>query len=151
MSKQSHSGKLKLHIILNSHLDPIWQWGIGNGIDDIIATSRSACDLLDDYPQIHMSRGEAWCYEMVEKYDGATFERIRTFVREGRWHIVGGWYVQPDCNLASQESYRMHARISAKYFREKFGIERILTGYNVDSFGHSAFLPDFYQDEGFEN
>ncbi len=143
--------KLTVHVILNSHLDPIWLWGYGNGIDEVIATARSACDLLDDFPEIHITRGEAWFYEMLEKHDPATFKRVQQHVRDGHWHIVGGWYVQPDCNLASPETYAMHSKISGAYFQKKFSVGPCQTGYNVDSFGHGAYLPDFYTAAGMKN
>lgn len=55
-----------LHLVLNSHLDPVWLWTGDQGIGDVIATARTACDLLDDYPEIYLTRGEAWFYETVE-------------------------------------------------------------------------------------
>lgn len=143
--------KLIVHIILNSHLDPVWLWKQEQGIDEVISTARTACDLLDLYPEIHLTRGEAWFYETVERHDPATFARLRNHIAGGRLHVVGNWYVQPDCNLASPESYRMHGEIASAYFREKFGLEQVETGYNVDSFGHGAFLPDFYRACGVRN
>ena len=93
-----------VHIILNSHLD--------------LSTARTACDLLDAYPEINLTRGEAWFYETVERHDPATFERLRGHIAAGRLHVVGGWYVQPDCNLASPETYRRHNEFGGAYFRE---------------------------------
>ena len=61
--------KIKVHIVMNSHLDPIWLWDLEQGIDEIIATARTACDLLDDYPELHLIRGESMFYETVEKLD----------------------------------------------------------------------------------
>lgn len=142
--------KTVVHVVLNSHLDPIWLWKLEQGIDEVLATARTACDLLDDYPEIHLTRGESWFYEMVELHDPATFARLKAHIANGRLHVVGGWYVQPDCNLASPESYRKHGEIAGTYFREKFGVQA-RTGYNVDSFGHGAFLPDFYNEAGIVN
>ncbi len=142
--------KTVVHIILNSHLDPVWLWKLEQGIDEVIATARTACDLLDDYPEIHLTRGEAWFYETVEKNDPGTFRRLKKHIADGRLHVVGGWYVQPDCNLASPETYRKHGEIAGAYFREKFGVQ-VKTGYNVDAFGHSGFLPDFYNEAGISN
>ena len=139
-----------VHIILNSHLDPVWLWRLEQGIDEALSTARTACDLLDAYPEIHLTRGEAWFYETVERHDPATFERLRSHIAAGRLHVVGGWYVQPDCNLASPETYRRHNEFGGAYFREKFGV-KVRTGYNVDSFGHGAFLPDFYREAGVVN
>lgn len=143
--------KLVVHVILNSHLDPVWLWRMEQGIDEAIATARTACDLLDAYPEIHLTRGEAWFYETVEHFDPGTFDRLARHIAGGRLHVVGGWYVQPDCNLASPETYRRHGLVAGAYFRKKFGINLIRTGYNVDSFGHGAFLPDFYNGCGVSN
>ena len=60
-----------LHVILNSHLDPVWLWSRAQGEDAAIATARTTCDLLDEYPEIHATRGEAWFYETVERFDPA--------------------------------------------------------------------------------
>ena len=139
-----------VHFIVNSHLDPVWLWRREQGIDEVLSTARTACELLDDYPELHITRGEAWFYEIIENYAPALFERIHSHVAAGRWHIVGGWYVQPDCNLASPETYLRHGEISCRYFREKFGVT-VQTGYNVDSFGHTAMLPSFYAATGIKN
>ncbi|MGI5869515.1 MAG: hypothetical protein ACOX9C_08760 [Kiritimatiellia bacterium] len=139
-----------LHIILNSHLDPVWLWNRSQGEDAVLATARTTCDLLDEHPDIHITRGESWFYEVVEKYDPEVFRRMRRHVADGRLHVVGGWHVQPDCNLCSSFSYRLHAKVAGDYFRRKFGV-KVRTGYNVDSFGHAATLPDFYAEAGIEN
>ena len=139
-----------VHFIVNSHLDPVWLWRREQGIDEVLSTARTACELLDKYPELHITRGESWFYEIIENYAPALFERIRAHIAAGRWHIVGGWYVQPDCNLASPETYRNHGEIACRYFREKFGVT-VQTGYNVDSFGHNAMLPSFYAGAGIRN
>ncbi|MBR0458562.1 MAG: hypothetical protein IJJ26_04955 [Victivallales bacterium] len=143
--------KLVVHVVLNSHLDPVWRWGRGAGIDEAIATARTACDVLDDFPETHVTRGESWVYETVCELDPKTFKRMQKHVAAGRLHIVGGWYVQPDCNLPSPETFRMHARVAGEFFRKHFGIRQVATGYNVDSFGHGAYLPQFYSEAGFQN
>ena len=139
-----------VHLIVNSHLDPVWLWRREQGIDEVLSTGRTACDLLDRYPELVITRGESWFYEIIEKYAPALFARIRAYVASGRWHIVGGWYIQPDCNLASPETYLAHGRIACGYFRKKFGVS-VQTGYNVDSFGHNAMLPSFYAASGIRN
>ena len=65
-------GKIKVHIVMNSHLDPICLWNLDQGIDEIIATARTACDLLDDYPELHLIRGESMFYETVDTISEVT-------------------------------------------------------------------------------
>jgi len=40
----------------------------------------------------------------VEQSDPALFEEIRKRVADGHWVNVGGWWVEPDCNLPTGES-----------------------------------------------
>ncbi len=68
------------------------------------------------------------------------FEEIRQRVQEGRWEIVGGWWIQPDCNIPSGESFVRQGLYGQRYFKEKFGTTA-QAGYNVDSFGHNGTLP----------
>ena len=134
---------MKVHIILNSHLDPVWLWDKSAGIDEVIATARSACDMLDDYPEIFVTRGEAWFYDVLESCAPEVYARVKSHVASGRWQVVGNWYIQPDCNRPSPDSFRRQAEISRPTF-EKLGVKPSV-GYNVDSFGHAATLPDFYR------
>lgn len=113
----------------------------------MLNSARTACNLLERYPEIFISRGEAWFYEIVEKCDPKLFRRIRSLIDAGRWEMVGGWYVQPDCNAPTPEIFRKHGEIAMRYFREHLGVA-VQTGYNVDSFGHAATLPDFYSEIG---
>ena len=75
---------MKVHIALNSHLDPVWLWNKEQGMDEVVATARTACDLLDDYPEIFMTRGEAWFYETLELCAPAIYDRVKKHVASGR-------------------------------------------------------------------
>lgn len=86
----------------------------------------------------------------IEKSDPKMFAEIQRRVKEGRWCLVGGWFIQPDCNIPSGESYARHALITQRYFLAKFGITA-KTGYNVDSFGHNASIPMLLRNSRMEN
>ena len=76
------------------------------------------------------------------------FDRIRTLVRAGRWHVIGGWYLQPDCNLPSGESFVRQITTGLRYFREKFGV-RPRVAFNVDPFGHGRGLVQVLKQAGY--
>lgn len=139
-----------LFMIGNAHIDPVWLWRWQDGFSEIRATFRSALDRMKEYPEFIFTSGAAAFYEWIETNDPVMFEEIRQRVKEGRWQIVGGWWVQPDCNAPSGESFARHALISQRYFLEKFG-KMAKTGYNVDSFGHSGSLPKILRMSGMEN
>jgi len=136
-----------IHLVFNAHIDPIWQWPWQAGVDEAIATCRSACDRLDNHPDLTFTRGEAWVYSMVEEVAPLLFERIRGHVLSGRWEITGGWWIQPDCNAPSGWAWDKQIEIGLDYFQSRFGIAPKV-GYNVDSFGHAATIPARLQSHG---
>ena len=141
------NGKLIVHMIGNAHLDPVWMWSWPDGVDEAIATCRTACDLLDEYPELQITRGEAWIYYQVQRIAPPLFKRIAAHITSGRWHVVNGWWIQPDCNLPRAESFLKQSEIGGRFLKEHLGIQ-VTVGYNVDSFGHCAMLPTFLRQGG---
>jgi alpha-mannosidase len=139
-----------LHLIGNSHIDPVWLWQWPEGFQEIRATFRSALDRLDEYPEFVFTCDSAAYYEWIEEIDPGMFAEIAARVAEGRWELVGGWWVEPDCNIPGGESFVRHALLSQRFFLERFG--RIATvGYNVDPFGHNAMLPQLLRRSGMDS
>ncbi len=137
----------KLYLVANAHIDPVWLWRWQDGYSEVLATFRSVLDRMKEYPDYKFTSACAVYYEWVEQTDPEMFREIQARVKEGRWCLVGGWYLQPDCNMPAGESFARHALISQRYFKEKFGVIA-RTGYNVDSFGHNASLPKLLQGAG---
>ena len=141
----------ELYLVCSAHLDPIWQWGWQEGAAAALATFRSAADLLDRFDYV-FCHNEALLYQWMEEYDPALFARIQAFVKEGKWHIMGGWYLQPDCNMPCGESLLRQILVGRAYFAEKFGEEFLpRTAVNFDPFGHSWGLPQILRQCGYEN
>ncbi|SFI76147.1 alpha-mannosidase [Paenibacillus sp. UNC496MF] len=139
----------KLYMIGNAHLDPVWLWQWQEGFQETKATFRSALDRLKEYGDFIFTNSSAANYEWVERNDPAMFEEIRARVAEGRWQIVGGWWVQPDCNIPGGESFARQGLYGQRYFKEKLGVTAKV-GYNVDSFGHHGMLPQILKKSGMD-
>ncbi len=138
---------ITVHLVFNAHIDPVWLWPWQAGVDALLATCRSACDRLEEYPFLHFTRGEAWVYNEVERIDPALFERIRGHIRTGRWHVGNGWWIQPDCNGPSAFGLDQQIKLGKEYCLARFGLFP-RTAYNVDSFGHAATLPGLMRANG---
>lgn len=138
-----------IRLIGNAHLDPIWLWRWQEGCAEVLQTFRSALDRLNEYDGFIFTCSSAAYYKWVEDIDPAMFEEIRAMVKKGRWVPVNGWWVQPDCNMPSGESFARQALYSQLYYYEKFGIT-CKTGYNVDSFGHNAMIPQLLKKGGMD-
>ena len=138
---------ITVHMILHAHLDPIWLWPWQAGLDEALATCRSACDRLDHNPDAIFTQGEAWVYQQVEWHDPELFARIAAHVEAGRWEITGGWWIQPDCNAPGGLGFRRQIDLGKRYFLDRFG-QFPEVAFNTDSFGHAATLPGLMADAG---
>ncbi|MDR2526228.1 MAG: alpha-mannosidase [Oscillospiraceae bacterium] len=136
-----------IHAIGNAHLDPIWLWRWQEGCNEALQTFRAALDRMEETPGFVFTCSSANYYRWVEEIDSEMFAQIQKRVREGRWVPVNGWWVQPDCNMPSGESFARQALYSQLYYQEKFG-RTCKVGYNVDSFGHNAMLPQLLRQGG---
>lgn len=139
-----------LHLICNAHIDPVWLWEIEEGVAETLSTFRVAADFCDDYDGFIFCHNEAMLYEWVEKNDPELFKRIQRLVKEGKWHIMGGWYLQPDCNIPSGESFVRQILAGKYYFIDKFGVEP-RTAINFDAFGHTRGLVDIMVKAGYDS
>ncbi|NUQ70744.1 MAG: alpha-mannosidase [Chthonomonadales bacterium] len=131
---------IKLHAIGNAHIDPVWLWRWTEGLETIRATFRSALDILREHPDFVFTCSSSAFYELLEAVEPGMIEEIRQYVHEGRWELVGGWWVEPDTNLPSGESLVRQGLYGQRYLKETFG--RVASvGYNPDTFGHPGTLP----------
>ena len=136
-----------LHMIGNAHIDPVWLWQWPEGYQEVRATFQSAIDRMDEYPDFVFTCDSVLFFEWVEESDRELFERIRERVAEGRFQIIGGWWVEPDCNIPGGEAFVRQALYGQRYLKEKFGI-LATTGANIDSFGHNATIPQILAKSG---
>lgn len=136
-----------LSMVGNAHIDPVWLWRWQEGCAEAIGTCWAAVELLNEQPGLIFTRGEAAIYRWIEEHDQDLFTQIVRLVHEGRWCIVNGWWIQPDCNIPHGEAFIRQALQGKTFFRERFGTD-ITVGYNVDSFGHAGTLPMLLQHTG---
>ena len=139
--------KNHIYCVGNAHLDPIWMWEWQEGSAEAKATVRRALDRMKEFPDFKFVCSSTSLYRWIEEFDLSMFEEVKQRVAEGRFVLVGGWIVQPDCNNPSGEAFARHGLYGQRYFMEKFGTYARV-GYNVDSFGHNAMLPQILKKSG---
>lgn len=140
---------MKVYLLCNAHIDPMWQWEWEEGAASAVSTFRCAADFCEEFDGFVFNHNEALLYRWIEEYEPPLFQRIVRLVKEGKWNIMGGWTLQPDCNLPSGESIIGQIQDGTAYFQEKFGV-RPRVAVNVDSFGHSRGLVQILRKCGYE-
>ncbi len=140
--------KRQIHLICNAHLDPVWLWEWQEGAAEAISTFRVAAELCEKDEGFIFNHNEAILYQWVREYDPDLFRRIQTLVTAGKWHIMGGWYLQPDCNMPSGESFVRQILAGRQFFKKHFN-SCPTTAINFDPFGHSRGLVQILAKSGF--
>ncbi|RJP19485.1 MAG: alpha-mannosidase [Candidatus Omnitrophota bacterium] len=140
----------RVHLICNAHIDPVWLWEWQEGAAATLSTFRTAADLCEEYPTFIFNHNEAILYQWIEEYEPLLFTRIQTLVKAGKWHIMGGWFLQPDCNMPSGESFVRHILHGKRYFKQQFRVEPT-TAINFDPFGHSRGLVQILAKSGYDS
>ncbi len=138
----------KLHLVCNSHIDPVWMWDWDDGVGAAISTFRSAVELLGEFDFV-FCHNEGYLYERIEQCDPALFADIQRLVKEGKWRISGGWWLQPDVIFPSGEALMRQIIQGKEYFSEKFG-QMPTVAYNFDSFGHHRGMVQILAKTGYE-
>jgi alpha-mannosidase len=146
-TQRSPTAKLTLHLIANSHLDPVWLWDAREGLNEAISTVRTVLALMTERPELTYIRGESLIYEEILRHDPAAFRAIQQLVKAGRWDVVGGTYLQSDMNMPTTATLHKNFELGQAFFQKHFSLKPWV-GWSPDCFGHTAFLPDILRAHG---
>lgn len=141
--------QFNIRIVGNSHIDMAWLWPWTETVEVVRNTFQSVLDLMREYPDFKFTMSSARTYEwMQEKYPDL-FQQIEQRVKEGRWEIIGGMWVEPDLNMPDGESLVRQILVGKHYFQKNFGVD-VKIGWNPDSFGYNYQLPQIYKKSGMD-
>jgi alpha-mannosidase len=139
--------KVAIKLTGNSHIDAAWLWPWTETVDVTRRTLGTALQLMHEYPKYTYTQSAAAYSEWIcDKYPSECQE-IKDRVKEGRWEMVGGMWVEPDLNMPDGESLVRQLLIGKRYFKEQFGVD-VRIGWNPDSFGYTWQLPQIYKKSG---
>jgi alpha-mannosidase len=85
----SSATKFRFHMIGQAHIDPVWLWSWSEGISIVQSTFRSTLERMNETPDFCFTASSQQFYQRVD---------------EGRWNIVGEWWVELDVNIPSGEA-----------------------------------------------
>ena len=141
----AHAGadltKPTLYVVGYAHLDTEWRWEYPQVISEFLPkTMRANFDLFEKYPHYIFNFSGANRYRMMKEYFPADYEKLRQWVKAGRWFPAGSSMEENDVNSPSPESIIRQVLYGNEYYRHDFGVasaEFMLP----DCFGFPASLP----------
>jgi alpha-mannosidase len=136
-----------LHLTGNSHIDAAWLWPWTDSVDVVKRTFGTALQLMNEYPDYTYTQSAAQYNQWIaDKYPEMN-EEIKKRIKEGRWEVVGGMWVEPDLNMPDGESQVRSLLLGKRFFQKQYGVD-VRIGWNPDSFGYNWQLPQIYKRSG---
>jgi alpha-mannosidase len=124
-----------------AHLDTQWRWSYPQVIRQFLPdTMWDNFYLFRKYPHYVFNFTGANRYRMMKEYWPDGYERVRQYVKQGRWFPAGGSWEENDTLVPSTESLIRQILYGQRFFEKEFGVRN--NEYMLpDCFGFPASLP----------
>ncbi|KAI0032015.1 glycoside hydrolase family 38 protein [Vararia minispora EC-137] len=129
------------------HIDTAWLWPYRVTQQKVARSWSTQVDLMDRYPEHRFACSQAQQYKWLEQLYPPLFERVKEKVLAGKFHPVGGSWVENDANMPSGEALSRQFIFGQRYFESRFGM-RCETAWLPDSFGLTGALPQLIRLSG---
>ena len=130
----------KIFLLGHAHLDLAWLWPVEETWSVAQNTFASVLKLQPIFPDLTFCHSTPALYSWIEEHRPDLFASIQQQVRNGRWEIVGGMWVEPELNVLNGESIVRQVLYGQRYVEAKFGIFNKVA-WLPDSFGFCWQLP----------
>lgn len=140
LAKKNSESAPEFSVMGHSHLDTAWLWPVKETWRKAARTFSSVATLMEQYPDMIFLQPAPCHAHVIQKEYPALFDRIKKYVKEGRWEPNGAMWVEPDCNIPSGESFIRQLMFGQKTTQDMFNYSGD-TLWLPDVFGYSAALP----------
>ena len=137
------------HLTGNSHIDAAWLWPWTETVDVVKRTFGTAAQLMNEYPTYTFTQSAAQYNVWIAEKDPDLNEKIKQRIKEGRWEVVGGMWVEPDLNMPDGEAQARSLLLGKRFYQKEYGVD-VRIGWNPDSFGYNWQLPQIYKRSGID-
>lgn len=133
--------KKKIYTVATAHLDTVWSWDFEETVEKYIyKTLVDNFEMFEKYPNYTFSFEGSYRYELMKEYYPDLFEKMKEYIKKGRWHVCGSSFENGDVNVPSPEALMRNILIGNSYFDREFG-KRSVDIYLPDCFGFGWALP----------
>ncbi len=127
-------------IVGHSHMDTAWLWTVEETKKKCARTYSNQIAFMEEYPEYRFIQSSTYHSEIMRDYYPELFEKIQSYVKEGRYEPNGAVFIECDCNIPSGESIIRQFLIGQQFLQREFDY-RADTFWLPDTFGYSAALP----------
>ncbi len=119
-------------------------------LDMGLANILKAMRLLREQPSFRFTLDQvAYVRPFLERFPAEEAD-FRRFLAEGRLQLAGALDVMPDDNMPGGETFVRQMLYGKGYYRDKLGVD-VTTGWQLDTFGHHAQMPQLMRQGGYKS
>ncbi len=138
--KYCRDGEVHAICIGHTHIDVAWEWTLAQTREKTLRSFSTVLALMKKYPEYKFMSSQPQLYKFLMEESPELYAEVKKMVKQGRWEVEGGMWVEADCNLSSGESLVRQFLYGKRFMKKEFGVEsRVL--WLPDVFGYSAALP----------
>lgn len=140
---------VKVKCVGHTHIDMAWLWRLKHTHEKASRSFSTVLRMMEMFPEYIFLQTQPQLYEYIKEDFPEIYEEIKKRVKEGRWEVDGGMWVEADCNLTSGESLTRQILIGSKFIKDEFGkdVEYL---WLPDVFGYSWALPQILKKSGID-
>ena len=133
--------KPKVYLVSTAHFDTQWNWDVRESIDDYLhRTMVQNFWLFEKFPDYVFNFESAQKYAWMKEYYPQEYEKVKAYIKSGRWNVCGSAWEANDPNLPSAESNIRNILYGQEFYKKEFGVKSNDI-YLPDCFGFGYTLP----------
>ena len=137
-----------VYVVPHSHIDLEWYWAYDRTRVNVLKILNQALRMLKQDPEYAFTQDEIMAikpfWESLSEADRAFLRRM---IREGRFEVATGMYVQPDIAEPDYESLTRQFLLAKPWLEKTLGAN-ILTSWNIDTYGQTPQMPQLSRQAG---
>ena len=130
-----------VYMVSNAHFDTQWNWTVQTSINEYLRnTINQNLKLFEMYPDYVFNFEGGVKYNWMKEYYPLQYEKVKEYVKKGRWHISGASWDATDPNMPSPESFFRNILLGQLLYKHEFGVKSTDI-FLPDCFGFGYTLP----------
>lgn len=121
--KYCREGEIHAICIGHTHIDVAWEWTLAQTREKTLRSFSTVLALMKKYPEYKFMSSQPQLYKYLSEESPELYEQVKEMVKQGRWEVEGGMWVEADCNLSSGESLVRQFLYGKRFMKKEFGVD----------------------------
>ncbi|MDA8193387.1 MAG: alpha-mannosidase [Thermaerobacter sp.] len=143
--KQQHM--VTVYGVGHTHIDVAWLWRLVHTREKCARSFSTVLRLMELYPEYIFLQTQPQLYEYIKSDYPEIYEAMMVRIKQGRWEVGGGMWLEADCNLTSGESLVRQILFGTRFFSREYDHDCTYL-WLPDVFGYSWALPQILRKSG---